>query len=404
MMPVPLSRRTFMAALAGLASPTAFGGAQSPVDSDLGNLYPSVQGLADSSPLELSFLRPRFKDLLSWQQQARKRIFDLLLYSPARVSPDVEIISRRRREGYREEHLTFRTTPEFRVPAHILIPDGPARPRPGVVLLHDHGGFYLWGREKVLADDDEHPALRQFKQQYYAGRSIGAELARQGYVVIAIDMFYWGERRLILTSSPPELRGRSAAMTNQQVTDFNSWAGKNEQLLARSLLTAGVTWPGITLWDDIRTLQYLASRPEVDRNRIACLGLSVGGYRSFMLAALSPQIKAAVDVCWMTTYAAQIKSHVVNTMGESFVIPGMYRYFDLPDLAAAIAPRAFLLIMGSRDGLFPQPAMKASFDKISQCYEKSKARRKQLCRLFDSPHEFNLDMQSEVWEWLKKQV
>jgi dienelactone hydrolase len=158
------------------------------------------------------------------------------------------------------------------------------------------------------------------------------------------------------------------------------------------------------MWDDIRTLDYLSSRPEVDRTRLGCLGLSVGGYRSFMLAALDPRIKAAVDVCWMTTYAAQIANHVINTMGEAFVIPGMYRYFDLPDLGAAIAPRALMLIMGSQDGLFPAGAVKASFDKIGRCYEKAKAPRNQLCRLFDSPHEFNFDMQSEVWNWLKDQI
>ena len=94
------------------------------------------------------------------------------------------------------------------------------------------------------------------------------------------------------------------------------------------------------LWDDIRTLDYLASRPEVDPNRIGCVGLSVGGYRSFMLAALDPRIKVAVDVCWMTTFARQIERHGIYTMGLTFVIPGMYRYFDMPELSAAVAPRA----------------------------------------------------------------
>ncbi len=407
-MPPPVSRRGFSAALAGLAASTATVRAQPPaeahVDSPLGSLYAPVQSLADSSPLELSFLRPEFGDLAAWQQVARRRLFDLLLYSPARVTADVQLVSRRQREGYREERLTFRTTPQFRVPAHLLIPDGPPMPRPGVVLLHDHGGFYLWGREKVVANDNQHPALTRFKQQYYAGRSIGEELVRQGYVVIAIDMFYWGERRLILPASSLALRERSAALSEQQVNQFNGWASQNEQLMARSLLTAGVTWPGIALWDDIRTLDYLASRPEVDANRLACLGLSVGGYRSFMLAALDPRIKAAVDVCWMTAFAGQIEKHVANTMGESFLIPGMYRYFDLPDLAAAIAPRALMTIMGSRDGLFPASGIKTSFQKIGQCYEKANASHKQLCRLFDAPHEFNLDMQGEVWEWLRKQV
>jgi dienelactone hydrolase len=395
-----LSRREFAAAVSAAATVLA----QSVGESHLGNLYPPIQAIADSSPRELSFLRPEFRDLAGWQRTARERLFGLLLYNPARVSPDVQVIAKRQREGYTEEQITFRTTPEFRVPAHMLIPTGRKFPRPGIVLLHDHGGFYVWGREKVIATDNEHPVLAQFKQRAYGGRSIGTELVRQGYVVIAIDMFYWGERRHLLREDPPAWRDRTAAMTEQQVDDFNRRASQNEQLVARSLLTAGVTWPGVMMWDDIRTLDYLASRPEVDPNRIGCVGLSVGGYRSFMLAALDPRIKVAVDVCWMTTFAAQIERHIINTMGLTFVIPGMYRYFDLPDLSAAVSPRALMVIMGSQDGLFPAAAKRDSFARIEQCYAKAGKREKQLCRLFDAPHEFNPAMQAEAWAWVNRWI
>jgi dienelactone hydrolase len=393
-----LSRREFAAAISAAASALA----QSPGESHLGSLYPPIQAIADSSPRELSFLRSEFRDLAGWQRTARERLFGLLLYNPARVPPDVQVIARKQREGYTEEHITFRTTPEFRVPAHVLIPAGHKFPRPGIVLLHDHGGFYMWGREKVIATDNEHPVLAKFKQQAYGGRSIGTELVRQGYVVIAIDMFYWGERRYLLQDDPPEVRERSGAMTEQQVNDFNRRASQNEQLVARSFLTAGVSWPGVMLWDDLRTLDYLASRPEVDPKRIGCVGLSVGGYRSFMLAVLDPRIRVAVDVCWMTTFGAQIERHIVHTMGLTFVIPGMYRYFDMPDLSAAVAPRALMVIMGSQDRLFPVTAMNASFAKIQQCYAKAGVREKQLCRLFDAPHEFNPAMQAEAWAWVNR--
>ena len=106
----------------------------------------------------------------------------------------------------------------------------------------------------------------------------------------------------------------------------------------------------------------------------------------------------------MTTFAAQIERHIVNTMGLTFVIPGMYHYLDLPDLSAAIAPRALMVIMGSRDGLFPVPAMKSSFDKIGRCYAKAGAPDQQRCRLFDSPHQFNPAMQAEVWDWLNRRL
>jgi cephalosporin-C deacetylase-like acetyl esterase len=154
------------------------------------------------------------------------------------------------------------------------------------------------------------------------------------------------------------------------------------------------------LWDDLRTLDYLASRPEVDPTRIGCVGLSVGGYRSFLLAALDPRIKAAVDVGWMSSFGSHIKSHVVNSIGLTFHIVGLYRYLDLPDLAALIAPRSVFVINGSQDRLFPPQGVEAAFRKIEQCFRKAGAPERQRCRMYDAPHQFNLQMQADAWEWL----
>ncbi len=63
----------------------------------------------------------------------------------------------------------------------------------------------------------------------------------------------------------------------------------------------GTTWQGIVHWDDIRTVDYLASRPEVDPSRIGCLGIPMGGYRTDFLAALDDRIQCAVSVGWMST-------------------------------------------------------------------------------------------------------
>jgi dienelactone hydrolase len=372
--------------------------------SHIGNLYPFVQEQANRSKLELSFLRPEFTNLRTWQGTARARIFEHLFYAPPPVAPQPQLVRRTDKGDYIEEYLTFQTTPDLRVPACVLVPKNARLPAPGVVVLHSHDGIYLWGKEKVVEIEKEHPNLTELKQRSYGGKSTAAELARRGYVVIAIDMFYWGERRMVLDDDPPAYRDRPLTMTEQEIRAFNQRASQNESLIARSLFTAGITWPGVVLWDDIRTLDYLAARPDVDAGRLACVGLSVGGYRSFLLAALDERIKAAVDVGWMTSFASQLKQHVVNTVGLSFHINGLYRYMDLPDAAALIAPRAVLVINGSQDRLFALDGVKAAFEKIGRCYAKAGAPTRYRCRLYDAPHEFNLEMQAEAWEWLRQWV
>ena len=325
-----------------------------------------------------------------------------MFYAPAQVDPQPQLIRRTDRGDYIEESLTFQTTPDLRVPAYFLIPKRVKLPAPGVVALHDHGGFYLWGKEKLLQSEGEHPLLTKFRQDLYGGKSIARELVRQGYAVIAIDMFYWGERRMILDDDPPEFRRRPATMPDRQVDEFDRRAQQGEDLVARTLFTAGITWPGVMLWDDIRTVDYMSRRPEVDTRRLACVGLSVGGYRSFMLAALDERIRTAVSVGFMKSDRYQIRRQVINTTGLTFHLVGLLRYLDLPDLSALIAPRPALFINGSRDTLFNQEGLKAAYKKIEQCYSKAGDAGRQVCRIYDTPHEFNAQMQAEAWEWIRK--
>jgi dienelactone hydrolase len=189
-------------------------------------------------------------------------------------------------------------------------------------------------------------------------------------------------------------------MTKEEIVAFNRRSQQAEQLVARSLFAAGITWPGVMLWDDLRTLDYLATRPEVDARRLGCVGLSVGGYRSFVLAALDPRIKAAVAVGWMSSFGAHIRRHVVSSIGLTFHIIGLYRYLDLPDFAALIAPRSVLVMNGAKDQLFPPEGVRAAFDKIERCFRKAGVPERQQCRLYDGPHEFNARMQMDAWEWL----
>jgi dienelactone hydrolase len=305
---------------------------------------------------------------------------------------------------YFRERVRFNTTPDVRVPAYVLIPKRAKLPAPGIVALHDHGAFYLWGKEKLIEFPDEHESLTAFKRQYYGGASTACELVRQGYVVIVIDMFYWGERRMLLEGDPEDWRERPASITPERVRQFNQRASQSEALVGRTIFAAGFTWPGVMFWDDVRTVDYLVTRPEVDARRIGCVGLSVGGFRSCHLAALDERIRAAVVVGWMTSFPRQLEKKIINTIGHTMLVPGLYREMDYPDVAALALPRALLVINGSRDTLFDPEGVRAAFDRLAAAYRKAGVPEKLRTRLYDTPHEFNREMQAEAWAWLQRWV
>ncbi len=372
--------------------------------SDIGSLFPFINSQAVKTDFPLSFLANEFKDLAAWKRQARGKLLDLLHYAPPKCEPRPELVEKVDKGDHVREKILFHTTPDIRVPAYVLIPKNVKFPAPAVVALHDHGGFYFWGKEKLIENEDEHPVLADFKKQYYAGVSIASALVRQGYVVIVIDMFYWGERRMILDDDPADWRERSRSISAVRIAAFNQRAGQSEQLVGRTIFSAGFTWAGVIFWDDVRTVDYLLTRPEVDPKRIACVGLSVGGLRSCHLAALDDRIKAAVIVGWMASFPAQLKDHVRNSIGLTKLVPGLYRYLDYPDVATLGMPAALLIINGSKDRLFDLEGVRQSYDKIKACYKKAGIAEKVRTRFYDTPHEFNRDMQAEAWEWLRKWV
>jgi dienelactone hydrolase len=370
--------------------------------SDVGSLYPFIRSQAVQEEFPLSYVRAEFHELAEWKRKARGKLLDLLHYAPPGCAPAAEIVERVDADGYVREKVLFNTTPDLRIPAYVLIPKGLTRPAPAIVALHDHGGFYFWGKEKIVEVGNEHAALAEFKRQAYSGKSIASELARQGYVVIVIDMFYWGERRMLLDDDPADWRERLAGITVERIAAFNRRAGQLEPLVARTIYSAGFTWSGVMFWDDVRTVDYLVRRPEVDAARIGCVGLSVGGLRSCHLAALDDRIKAAVVVGWMASYPAQLKNHVLHTIGFTKLVPGLMRFLDYPDVASLAMPAALLVINGSRDTLFDPAGVRTCFAKLESCYRKAGIEEKVRTRLYDTPHEFNATMQEEAWGWLKR--
>src|SRR5436309_14545179 len=295
--PTP-TRRDFLTAagLAALGQPLPADGAAAappadtprdlkPTGADLGSLFPDVEKLADDNGYAFSFLGDRIRSFDDFKAAARDKVLELLLYRPDKVDPKPEVLERVEREDHVREKVLFSTGPHFRVPAYVLVPRKLKAPAPAVVDLHSHGGMFLFGKEKVIDLGDNHPAMVAYQENNYDGRPTATALVRRGYVVISIDALFFGERRLLLDADLKYGWDRSKYGPDD-VEHLNGKCRAKEGTLAKALVLAGATWPGVVCWDDRRTVDYLATRPEVDAKRIGCLGISMGGYRSLYLAAL----------------------------------------------------------------------------------------------------------------------
>jgi dienelactone hydrolase len=300
------------------------------------------------------------------------------------------------------EKVLFRTTPDFRVPAYVLIPKGLRSAAPAIVDLHSHGGMFLFGKEKVIDFGTNHPAMDRYHQQNYDGRPTATALVRRGYVVITIDAFMFGERRVLLDEDIPSGYDRSRYSLDD-VTRLNQKCRAKESTLVKSLILAGLTWPGIVCHDDLRTVDYLVTRPEVDPERIGCVGISMGGYRSLFLAGLEKRIRAASVVGFMSTVAPMMHRHI-DTHSWIHFLPDLHRWLDWPDVVAMRAPLPLMVQQCRRDGLFPLAGMEAANAKIAAIYQKAGAADRFASRFYDEPHHYTRPMQEETFAWFDQHL
>jgi dienelactone hydrolase len=422
--PGPITRRQALGALGALALPLGLPGAASasadapptedPVSQDgpgLGNLSGALEWVARESAPSLSFLDPRWKSLAEWKAAARPVLHRHLAFDPAPLPVRGETVAREARDGFTVETVRIRATPAYDVPALVLVPTGRRGQLPAVVALHCHGGQYAWGARKLVSSPDDRPALVAYRDRLY-GRPYAELLARRGFVVVAIDAFYFGERRLRPETVPAgavPADGRDALRSLAALAEGsaernaaeNRVAGAFEGTVAKTLFAAGATWPGLIAWDDQRTVDYLLTRADVDPARIGCIGLSGGGLRSAYLAAADPRIRAAVVVAWMTEMRAMVPDHARRHTWMAYT-PGLGRSLDLPDVAALAAPGALLVQQCARDTLFPVEGMQGAVEKLAAIYAKAGVPERFRGAFHDEPHSFRPAMQDEALAWLER--
>ncbi|QDV32791.1 alpha/beta hydrolase family protein [Tautonia plasticadhaerens] len=375
----------------------------------LGAYGPWAASLLGEGPARLSFRNPDFAPagLEPWRLGTRRRVAELMMEPDAGGVPRAEIQHRFEYDGLDVEHLHWELPYGPPTEAVVLKPAGATGRLPAVLALHDHGGNKYFGWKKVAQIGDElHPIMRAHRDEYYGGLSWANELARRGFVVLVHDAFAFASRRIRLADVPERIRDGLEEVrpeSEEEIRAYNRFAGQHESIMAKSLFCAGTTWPGVFLAEDRRALAYLASREDVDPDRIGCGGLSGGGLRTVYLAGTDDRIACACCVGMMSTWRdyALDKSFTHTWM---IYIPGLPPDLDYPEILGLRVPRPTLVQYDEEDSLFTLPEMKRADTMLAEVFDKAGSGDRYRGTFYPGPHKFDRPMQDEAFGWFDRWI
>ena len=290
----------------------------------------------------------------------REELYGLLGRLPARDRKvGAQLLSTEDRGSYTLEKLVLDLNGEDPAPAYFAKPKGAAGRLPTVLFNHSHGGGYTIGKTEFLEGRE------------YMGKPPYAEfLTSLGYNALCFDTWIFGER---------------AKRTELDFFKETLWKGQ-------------VLW-GMMVYDSLKAVDYLVSRPDVDTERLGTVGMSMGSSAAQWAGALEPRLKVVIDICCLTDWHTLVDVGGLKGHGIYYYVPDLLNHFTTSQMNALIAPRAHLALAGNLDALTPV----AGLDKIDQELQKSytSAGHPEHWKLlrYDSAHLETPAMREEIRKW-----
>ncbi|HSV30572.1 MAG TPA: acetylxylan esterase [Atribacteraceae bacterium] len=297
------------------------------------------------------------------KENSRQELLGLLGDLPPHDRPvSCDYVAVDDRPKFRIERLLLELNGIEPVPAYFMTPTVKQSKLPAILYNHAHGFEYHIGKEEIIQG-------RTFLQN----PPYGEVLCSQGYAVLCIDHWGFGERQ-----------GR----TEMEIFKTMLWEGK-------------VMW-GMMVYDSLRALDYLVSRPEVDGERVGTLGISMGSTMGWWISALDDRIKACVDLCCLTDFQALIATRGLDGHGIYYYVPRLLKHFTTTRINALIAPRPHLSLAGLYDPLTPVAGLDRINQDLQEIYRREGA--PEAWRLIQSHtgHFETAAMRSEVLAFLKR--
>lgn len=166
---------------------------------------------------------------------------------------------------------------------------------------------------------------------------------------------------------------------------------------------AGYTPAGVECINGIRALDYLASRPDVDADRLGVTGISGGGASTFWIAAADPRVKVAVPVSGMSDLQTYVKDKVVNGHCDCMFLVNTYQW-EWTTIAALVAPRPMLFANSDMDTIFPMPGNRRIIERLRKLYQFYD--KPELVDEHVSPggHDYRADLRLAIFKWFNRHL
>lgn len=316
----------------------------------------------------------------AWRQQrpeVLRVVQDSLGDLPPRPSPvSARVISREWRRGYTLERVAIDNGLGNDLSALVLVPERRKQPAPAILWLHSstpdkYGLITPGGTPETLGD----------------------AFMQAGYVVVAPDAWYYGDRATSVPSGPMDEYRRGSAnaarITQDALLKLNLWMGRT-------------VW-GLFVRDDQIALDYLCQRPEVDARRVGATGMSMGSTRAWWLAAVDERVAATVGVACLTRYENLIRHGNLRAHGLYYFSYGLLRHFDTEGVLSLIAPRPFLALTGDIDYGSPVDGIRVLEEKTGAVYRTVGAADHFRSIVYpDTGHVYTPEMRREMLAWFER--
>ncbi|HEY3417180.1 MAG TPA: acetylxylan esterase [Armatimonadota bacterium] len=301
---------------------------------------------------------------MSDEEQRREELYGLLGELPDRQRPiSARLIAEETHDAYVLEKLVLDLNGQEDVPAFFVRPREARRPLPTVLYNHAHGGNYSLGKRELLEGRGatlQHPPYAE-------------QLTALGYAALCIDTWAFGER-----------------------------AGRTESSIFKEMLWHGQVMWGMMVYDSLRAVDYLVSRPEVDPQRLATLGLSMGSTMAWWTVALDERLKVCIDLCCLTDFQAIIETNGLDYHGIYYYVPRLLCHFSTAEINALIAPRAHLSLCGTADVLTPPAGLDRIDSALQEVYRREGVPEAWRLSRYGCGHMETAGMRAEIIAFLRQ--